>query len=74
MASVPSLRDALAGTPSSEHERMLRGQMRSTIMELSEALHEASAQEQNRTRAAVLLAAALAAAELAAPAPPGRDH
>ena len=65
VSSVPSLRRALAGTQSSPYELLLRVEMRRAILELSDALHEASRTERNRTRAAAFLAASMVAAELA---------
>lgn len=68
VASIPTLRDALAAPMTTPHELVLRGEIRRTILELSGALEAAAEEEPNRTRAAVFLAASAAAADLAASA------
>ncbi|HEX6085372.1 MAG TPA: hypothetical protein VF266_12655 [Thermoanaerobaculia bacterium] len=67
VSSVPSLRRALAEERPSAPEMLLRIEMRRAILALSDALHEASRIERNRTRAAAFLAASMVAEELARP-------
>lgn len=70
VARVPELRAAFLEPPRSEHELLLRAELRRTIDRLSGAFHEAAAIESDVTQAAVLRAAALVAHELAADAEP----
>ena len=65
VGSVPELRDALAAPMPSTDELMLRTEIRRTILELCGALEAAAEGEPDRVRAAVLLAAAAVAADLA---------
>lgn len=65
VASVPSLREALAAPTVHPEELVLRREIRRTMLEFSGALEEAAEGEPNRTRAAMFLAASAVAAELA---------
>jgi len=71
VASVPSLRDTLAAPIVSPDEWMLRGEMRRTMSELSGVFRTAADDEPNDTRAAVFIAAAMVAAQLASVRAPG---
>lgn len=65
VAEVPALRDALSAPAGSQHELLLRGEIRETIRELSAALREAAEIERNGSRAAVFRAASVVAHDLA---------
>ena len=65
-ASVPALQTALAAPILSPEEVALRSTMRRTMSELSQTLRAAADGEPNDTRAAIFLAAAMVASQLAA--------
>ncbi|MBV8518983.1 MAG: hypothetical protein JO197_16430 [Acidobacteria bacterium] len=70
LRSVPKLRALLGSESRTMHELLLGNEMRRTTLELANVLYAAAQLERDRKRAAVLLGAARAAAELAgAPAP-----
>ena len=65
-ASVPALQTALAAPIFSPEDVALRSTMRRTMSELSHTLRAAADGEPNDTRAAIFLAAAMVASQLAA--------
>lgn len=65
VADAPDLRRVLAAPSESPRELLLRSEMRRTMGELSEALHDAAELEPSRARADTFLAASAVAADLA---------
>ncbi|HET7434240.1 MAG TPA: hypothetical protein VFN10_05945 [Thermoanaerobaculia bacterium] len=77
--TAPGIRALLANDASSMPELYLRKELRRTAVQLAELLSEVALGEQDRTRAAVLRAAALVAGEIggasvARPQPARRNH
>lgn len=73
LGSMPELEALLSEEPGSARELLLRDEIRRTARELARAFDQAAQREGDGQRAAILLGAALAAAQLASSERPGPD-